>query len=311
MTSTASATSDLWQIDHLESPVDGIKIRYGTWTSPFFEANSNKKWGVLLLNGRSEWIEKYVEVPKDFALGDNVIWATLDHRGQGASEGVRGHVDSYESFAQDAAAVAREVFGDIPYLVLTHSMGGLIALMGVTADLLEPKAMVLCSPLLGLPNEPLHRSLARPIARLMGRSFWSNRPTGFRSRREARFHQNPLTHSYSGFLRVLESPYPYIPPSFGWVAATFAACDRVLSPAALVKVRCPTKLIVGDQESVVDPGAFGLWCIAAQENSCLVEWSRIPEGRHELLNEIPRIRNAVIAQARAWLLQFAPQPSSE
>lgn len=303
MTSTASAISPLWQIAHLDSPVDRLKIRYAVCADKAMAQGNRASWGVLFLNGRSEWIEKYSDLPRDFDFGDSAIWATLDHRGQGASEGDRAHTDNYEAFARDAASVAEQAFQGKPYVILAHSMGGLIALTGVMRGLLHPRAMVLCSPLLGLPNEPLHHTLAKPIARFVSRSFWSKHATGFRSKREASFHQNHLTHSFSGFLKVLESPFPYVAPSFGWVAATFAACDQAFAPAALAKINCPVKLIVGGQERVVDPTAFGKWAHTAQQHSREVAWCRITDGRHELLNEIPRIRSAVIHQAREWFLR--------
>ncbi len=304
MTSTASKASVPWQIAHLESPVDGIKIRYGTFGID--PSGREADWGVLLLNGRSEWIEKYSDLPHEFGLGSRVMWASLDHRGQGASEGARAHVETYEDFARDAAAVAEAAFGDAPFVVLSHSMGGLIALTAVMRGLIHPRAMVLCSPLLALPNAPLHRTLAKPLARLMVRTLWSQQATGFKSKRESRFSRNALTHSYRGFQKILESPYPYMPPSFGWVAATFAACEQIFAPAALQRLRCPVKIIAGTEESVVDPGAFGPWCKRAQENSCLAEWQQIPQGRHELLNEIPRLRRQTIEEARAWLLKYGP-----
>ena len=304
MTEIASNTSKPWRIEFLESPVDKTLIRFGTWAKD----PEKVRIGLIFLNGRSEWIEKYDNLPIDLNLGDEVLWVTMDHRGQGASGGSRAHVDTYEDFARDTAAVAAAAFGPhLPYCILTHSMGGLIALTAVLKGLLHPQVMVLCSPLLAIPHEPLHRSIAKPLARLIAKSSWKKRATGAKTKREANFHSNTLTHSLQGFQRIVNSPFPYESPTFGWVHATFDACDRAFDPAALRGLHCPVKIIYGSQEKVVDPSVFALWCDLAQKAQTEpIEIIRIPDGRHELFNEIPRLRNKAITQARDWFLSFGP-----
>src|SRR6478735_11307317 len=98
MTLTGSAAAANWHIASLDSPVDGIPIRFA-----FLKPQQPAAQAVLFLNGRSEWIEKYFELPELFNLGDDTIWITLDHRGQGDSGGPRAYVASYADYAADAA----------------------------------------------------------------------------------------------------------------------------------------------------------------------------------------------------------------
>ena len=53
MTPTVSATLDNWHIANLDSPVDGIPIRFA-----FLRPQKEPTQAVLILNGRSESIEK-------------------------------------------------------------------------------------------------------------------------------------------------------------------------------------------------------------------------------------------------------------
>lgn len=302
MTSNASEISPRWQIEVLDSPIDGGPIRYGTW-----QAGTQKpSWGVLFLNGRSEWIEKYDFLPEEMNLGDDVLWVTLDHRGQGASTGTRAHVETYEHFARDAAAVAAHCFEDRPYYVMTHSMGGLVALTAMARGWLHPRAAALCSPLLALPHQPIHRTIARPLAHFISKSTLKIRSTGVKPQRDRSFHSNSLTHSHQGFQRIVNSPYAYQAPTFGWVHATFEACAFIFAAEVMKQLKCPIKIIYGSEEKVVDPSVYAAWCERAHQQTALpVDLARIPGGKHELLNEVPRLRSAAENMIKNWFSTYS------
>src|SRR5690606_30564207 len=91
---------------------------------------------VLLLNGRTEFIEKYFETIDSLRARGLAVW-TLDWRGQGRSDRLlddaeRGHVGRFEDFLDD---LERFVTGSVlpgaagaPLTLLAHSMGGNIGL---------------------------------------------------------------------------------------------------------------------------------------------------------------------------------------
>ena len=60
---------------------------------------------------------------------------------------------------------------DAPYALLAHSMGGLIGMHGILKGKLHPKAAVLSSPLLAMPEKPVTPKLARPIAKVLNLSL--------------------------------------------------------------------------------------------------------------------------------------------
>jgi lysophospholipase len=155
----AEARATSFSVRSTRSTDDRLDLRYAV----HWRGTGEPERFVVLLNGRTEWIEKYDYVAKDLALPSGTAFLTWDHRGQGASGGARSYVESYDDYAEDARRIVAEAVGDKPYALIGHSMGGLIALHATLTGRLSPRALVLLSPLLGLPNEPVPRPLARPL----------------------------------------------------------------------------------------------------------------------------------------------------
>ncbi len=307
MTPTVSAAIANWHKSSLDSPVDGIPIRFA-----YLKPHRPATQAVLILNGRSEWIEKYTDLPDWMDLGDDTLWVTMDHRGQGESGGPRAYVSSYEDYALDAAAVLDAVAENLPYAIVSHSMGGLVALYGTLHGHLQPRALALSSPLLALPNSPLPRTWAKPIAHVIAKTRYTHQPTGAGGQKRLRFSGNPLTRSLAGFNVVCQSPFPFISPTFGWVEATFAACDSILQADRIKTLTPPVRIIGGSHENVIDASGWSTWCMtAARETRTPIEFFRVNGGRHELLNEIPRIRQQAVGLLRSWLQQHLLRPDSE
>ncbi len=283
-----SKTAPTWSIKQLKSPVDGLKIRYAV------REIKDPQYRILFLNGRSEWIEKYEDLPSDTLYGDNALWVTMDHRGQGGSEGARSHVLSYDAFAEDVAAVVKASFGNKPYIVVAHSMGGLIALYGTLKDVLSPKSLILCSPLFGLLT-PMPPTLARWLARLISLSPFAARSTGAGIDRKKAFKGNPLTQSKKRFKAMTEGPYKPSAPTFAWVHATFRACTVLYDKKYLKNLKVPVAIIVGEKEAVVDGLVYQPWIDRWHElTGQTAKFKRIAGAEHELLNEAARYRRLAL-----------------
>ena len=174
-------------------------------------------------------------------------------------------------------------------------MGGLVALYGALHGQLKPRVMGLSSPLLAMPNSPLPRQLAKPIANMLAKTRLAQQPTGAGTEKRENFAGNPLTRSLAGFQRACHTPYPYITPTFGWVKATFAACDAILDVAKIKNLEAPVRIIGGSQERVIDPSGWSNWCMQASgATRTPIDFHRVSGGRHELLNEIPRIQQQAV-----------------
>lgn len=291
------APSHQWTFDYLNSPIDQSRIRYGVYKSKSLEPRRY----IVFLNGRTEWIEKYNQLPIWLDLPAGYGFLTWDHRGQGASEGPAAHVENYDHFAADTAALIQHIVGDRQYGIVAHSMGGLISLYSTLKDYITPSFLVLSSPLLLLPNEPIKRAIAKPLSEILSRSPLRFCHTGVSSINQPIFHGNTLTHSYQGFDHIVRSRYTSLSPTIGWVNASFMASEYVNNISNLRRLNCPTLIICGSHEQVVDYFGFSQWVLKARKHANVaVELNKIPLAKHEILNEIPRYRNQAVAKIINW-----------
>ncbi len=110
---------------------DGVKLRTAVWQS----IGDAPRGTVLLLSGRTEFVEKYYECVADLRLRGYSV-ATMDWRGQGLSDRPlqsprKGHVSDFELFVSDLRSFVEDLVAPHcprPLYLLAHSMGGNIAL---------------------------------------------------------------------------------------------------------------------------------------------------------------------------------------
>lgn len=143
------------EIGYFKAP-DGVELRYAHWP----QAAASPQGTVVHFNGRTEFIERNVLIYRELAASGWDLW-TLDWRGQGLSDrpldgdrSVRGHIDKFETYLNDAATFVREKvkFDRQPRVLLAHSMGGQIALRYVLENPGTFDLVVLTSPLVRLPS---------------------------------------------------------------------------------------------------------------------------------------------------------------
>ena len=81
---------------------------------------------VVLVHGYGEHIGRYEHVAQALvARGSAVVGP--DHVGHGRSDGERALVKDFEPIVDDLRAVVEDARGDLPVVMVGHSMGGLIA----------------------------------------------------------------------------------------------------------------------------------------------------------------------------------------
>ena len=165
----------------------GVKIRYAVFRSKEREA----KGTVVLLQGRSECIEKYYETIND--LTARGLWvATFDWRGQAGSGRLisgshTGHVARFADYEADLSLfLERIVLPDarLPFFIVAHSTGALVALS--QAPFLENRIerMVLAAPFVALGGQSMSQRRIAIIARLASMTGLGNR-NSYLSRLEA------------------------------------------------------------------------------------------------------------------------------
>src|SRR5215211_4098720 len=104
---------------------------------------------VVLVHGYGEHIGRYEHVAAALnARGCAVVGP--DHRGHGKSPGEPALVEDFEPIVEDLRAVVQDARGDLPVVMVGHSMGGLIAIRYAQRHPEDLAGLVLSAPAVGL-----------------------------------------------------------------------------------------------------------------------------------------------------------------
>ena len=273
---------------------DGVRIRIGVW-------NKGVNGTVLLLPGRTEYIEKYGQSAGDLqARGYATV--SIDWRGQGLADRLlddpaTGHVMHFTDYQHDVRAMvdaARELGLPEPFYLLSHSMGGCIALRSLIEGL-DVKAAVFSAPMWGILMAAPIRPLARGIT-------WATRSIGLGHKYApgtnansyvvtAPFEGNLLTTDPDmyAYMQDQAAAYPQLPlggPSMHWL---FEALTETRDLQAMGMPRTPTVTYLGTNERIID------------SNAVIMLMEQWPDGRlemvegaeHEVLMEKPATRKHI------------------
>lgn len=286
---------------------DGVRVRGASWRAP------DPRGTVLILQGRTEYIEKYDHVIRTLLeMGWNV--AALDWRGQGLSQRpdnstALGDVADFADYQSDLDAfVAHDAVACLkgPRILLCHSMGGAIGLRALQ-ERFDAAGAIFSAPMWQLGLGPLGRWCAGVItgtACAMGyatahapftngaASYVANTP----------FADNLLTSHEPGYARLqqMQDAHPGIGlggPSMRWVQMALSEGPRLTARPAVAQ---PTLTFVGSREQVVDPDAIRAYHTKPGTGRLFV----IKGARHEVLIEQPEIRAQVWARIAEFLETF-------
>ena len=104
---------------------------------------------VVLVHGYGEHIGRYEHVAAALnARGSAVVGP--DHRGHGQSPGEPALIEDFEPIVEDLRAVVQDARGDLPVVMVGHSMGGLIATRYAQRFPEDLSGLVLSGPAIGL-----------------------------------------------------------------------------------------------------------------------------------------------------------------
>ena len=278
---------------------DNTRLRAGLW-------NDNAAKGtVLLLPGRTEYVEKYGRTARVLAAAGYAT-LSLDWRGQGMSDRALpdtmvGHVTDFAEYQDDldtVIAFARTHGLPQPFHLLSHSMGGNIALRGLIRGI-PVNAAAFTSPMWGILMAPILRPIANTlptVARLLKLAHHFALGTGAKTYVvDSPFAGNTLTTDPDmwNFMKRQALAHPTLSlggPSYGWLEAALKEC-RALS--LLPSPKTPTLCAFGSQEKIVDTQPIRIR-MANWPGSNL----KIVQGaEHEILMEQHVLRNAFLADA--------------
>ncbi|PVA11941.1 alpha/beta hydrolase [Pelagivirga sediminicola] len=281
---------------------DDLRVRIGHWPL------KGAKGTVILLPGRTEFIEKYGHTAAD--LGARAYGTlTIDWRGQGLSDrmsddAMSGHVDRFGDYQDDLAALmaaAQALDLPRPWHLLAHSMGGCIGLRGAMEGL-PVASCAFTAPMWGIEM----KALLRPVAWSLS---WASRHVGLghvyapgtvrgNYLLSEPFETNALTRDADMHAHMIAQlrAHPELAiggPSLRWLFEALREC-RALARAPSPELPCLT--IVGSDEDIVS---------IAQIEDRIARWPgarlKVLEGaRHEVLMDTPQTRQDVTDMLAAF-----------
>ena len=277
---------------------DGVRLRTAVW----FPAGEQRRGTIVLLGGRSEFIEKYFEVIGEL-LARGFAVATMDWRGQGLSDRLlddarKGHIDDFATFDADLAQFMEEVVAaemPLPWVALAHSMGGHLVLRAAHDHPDWFAGLILLAPMLGLnlggkAAQAALRAYAKMASALGGGSAYVL-GGGPKSAADTDFEHNILTSDVRRYARVqaIERARPDLAlgaATIGWLKAALASIDRLSEADYLGSVRMPILMVEAGRDALITSSSLGH---AAQ---CLprAELLTIGDARHEILIERDELR---------------------
>jgi lysophospholipase len=255
----------------------------------------------VLLNGQTEFIEKYFEVIDELRQRGFAV-ATMDWRGQGGSTRViedsrKSFVGDFSEYDQDLDTLMNWIVapmlgaGEKP-VALAHSMGAHNLLRLLTRRPASFAACVLSAPMIGISFRGQREFLVRAVT---GYHMWRGRHAGWVWGMEARdphrvtFDTQLVTSDPQRFERtqMLLREHPDLRQAgatWGWLAAAIRSMDWLRGQAAAVTTPL---LVVGAGKDRI--------CLTPQARDFArrapnAEYVEIKDAEHEIMMERNPIR---------------------
>jgi lysophospholipase len=281
---------------------DGIEIRFITYACQ----PAVCKGTVVLLGGRSEFIEKYWETVNDLIKRKFDVF-TFDWRGQGLSDRLlpnrhKGHVESYDDYLEDLSIFMDTIVrpkAKKPIIILAHSMGAHITLRYLHDYPEIVDRAVLTSPLIDIPGpewlKQVLRLLVRMVTSLGFKTCYATRSMDFDASKK-RFQGNRLTRDKRRFQNTIDevSNNPNLAVggvTFGWLSAMFASIRLMLAKNFCQHITTPILILSAGSDTVVSNTSQRIIC--QRMHNCHL--TTISDALHEMLIETDAIREQIWA----------------
>ncbi len=259
----------------------------------------------MLLQGQSEFIEKYGEVI-DELCGRGFIVATLDWRGQGGSaraqeNPLKSYVRDFAQFDDDLSSFLEQIvrpLSDRPPLALAHSMGANILLRALHDGPGAFAGAVLSAPMLAVSTRGYPPALTRFITWLysaLGRSGEFAWGMAARDPFLVDFDNQLVTSDRARFARaqgVLRN-HPDLRlagPTWGWLEAAYRSMTLVTAPGFAEAIATPVLICGAGKDRIVLTDAERQFARRLPHGTFL----ELEDSEHEILMENNSIR------ARFW-----------
>jgi lysophospholipase len=239
---------------------DGWPLRTFNWPVEGGAARGS----ILFQTGRGDMFEKYLET---FALWHDAGWdvTAFDWRGQGGSGRLSanakvGHVDDFSVWVDDLADFWENwsAANPGPHVLMGHSMGGHVVMRACVEGRINPAAVVLIAPMLGLNAPPLSPRLAASMAHILAKIMpstmpaWpgNEKPSLPFSSRQKYLTWDDERYSDEIWWRGQKPELLLGPPTWQWLSAAYKSCDAI-QDGPLESVHCPILILATSGDKLV------------------------------------------------------------
>ena len=271
----------------------------------------------VLLNGQTEFIEKYFEVI-DELRGRGFAVVTMDWRGQGGSS--RMTEDSRKSFVGDFREYDEDLDTLLNWIVtpmlapgekpvaLAHSMGAHVLLRHLARRPGSFGPCVLSAPMIGISFRGQRELLVRAVTRY---HMWRGQQTGWvwgmegRDPHRVTFGTQLVTSDPQRFERtqalLREQPDLRLAgATWGWLAAALRSIDMLKTQAR--QITTPLLVVGAGKDRICITADAKAFATAAPH----ADYVEIPEAEHEILMERNPIRAQFWAAFDAFMRNHLP-----
>ncbi|MBX7496683.1 alpha/beta hydrolase [Qipengyuania sp. 6B39] len=291
---------------------DGHVLRRIDWP-----AAATPRGSILFFPGRGDFYEKYFETLEEWHRAGWRVTAA-DWRGQAGSgrfgdDAVTGHIDDFGQWVGDLAELWQEWKANTPgpHVLSGHSMGGHIVMRALVEKAVDPDAVVLSAPMLGMSGPPLPLALLQGVAKVMtmvGKPArpawkWSEKPGEIPARRRDLLSHDGERYADELWWREKRPELVMGPGSWGWVERAYASTRVLEARGAMEAVDVPVLIVSTANDKLVSHEA----AVRASErlpNGELLAFGK--EAHHEILREVDAVRDRAMAGIAEFLDRVAP-----
>ena len=293
-------------LDYIQTE-DRKFIRYGYW-------EKGDRGTVIILPGRTEYIEKYNFVIQEF-LNRNFSVLCIDWRGQGLSQRPHGrtdigHVKDFFEYQIDLETILehlKDTLNQKPKLLLAHSMGSCIGLRYLLRDTTF-QCSIFSGPLWGLPVSDLTVSILIPIFNLaismgLGLITYPYKIDGFHILTKP-FEKNLLTKNIDAYNEMRDNLLidPRLglgPPTLSWVKALN---DELQKLAKMPPPEIPQLTFLGESDKVISKKAVE----SRMARTPMGELKILSNAMHEVFFETSDIKEVIWEEIDQFLNKNVP-----
>jgi lysophospholipase len=281
-------------------------------------AGADKTRGsILFLPGRGDHYEKYIET-LDYFAGKGWNVTAIDWRGQGGSGRLLadphiGYIDDFSTWIADLNHFYSDWKNEHqgPHVLIAHSMGGHLAMRALVENAIDPEAVIMSAPMLGIQTGGLPIAFNHAFAKLMvkiGRAKKAAWKVSEKPLSSMRLRQKMLTHDSARYVDELAwwEIRPEVklgPPSWQWVERAIASMRYLDQPGFLENVETPVLLLATKADQLVSTNRIIKDDKRLQHGEMLLFGK---EAAHELLREADDVRDQCLSAIEAFLEKFAP-----